>query len=211
MTPNSPPMTPTSLSLRSGRGWWWGLGGMVEGEGDGRVKLEPCIGCGRMILIHRVANLTVRCEPTPMDGQGVAQELGAGRQIWTPEFGPGLIPKGLRGARPGDAKLLREHRCAAVSGPGTPPAVPAPPKGPQSPSGRRVAPSTRSSGPRTDHSSARPAVSPRFDQGGPRCDECGLIMEEGEYVSAQLGEIYIWAQHLTNCGFPDGVAKPLGG
>lgn len=198
ITPISPPMTPTSLSLRSGRGWWWGLGGMVGGEGDGRMTLEPCIGCGRMVLTHKIANLTVKCEPTPLDGQGVAQELGVGRQIWTPEFGPGLIPKALRGARPGDAKLLREHRCVTVSGAGTPPPVPAPPKAAPRPAESRVAPRTPSSVRPTAHSGAPAAESPRSD--GPRCDECGIIMAEGDYVAVQLGEIYMWAQHLTNCG-----------
>lgn len=170
---------------------------MVEGEGDGRMKLEPCIGCGRMVLIHSIANLTVKCEPTPLDGQGVAQEIGAGRQIWTPEFGPGLIPKGLRGARPGDAKLLREHRCAAVSRPGTPSAVPAPPKAAPRPAQRRVAPSTPSSGPSTDHSGARRAASPRSET--PVCSACSQPCQDGTYASIEVGELLVWAQHVEEC------------
>lgn len=176
------------------------------------MTLAPCPGCGRMVLIHSVANLTVKCEPTPLDGQGVAQELGAGRQIWTPEFGspdgvggpsgPGLIPKRLRPAQPGDSKLLREHRCVSVSGANPAPSVPAPPKAPQSPSGGRVAPSTRSSGPSTDHSGARRAASPRSETRSHPCDGCGKPVElDGavDYVALELGATVMWAIH-DGCG-----------
>lgn len=161
------------------------------------MKLEPCPGCGRAVLIHSVANLTVKCEPTPLDGQGIAQELGAGRQIWTPEFGPGLIPKRLRPAQPGDSKLLREHRCVSVSGANPAPSVPAPPKAPQSPSGGRVAPSTRSSGPSTDHSGARRAASPRSET--PVCSACSQPCQDGTYASIEVGELLVWAQHVEEC------------
>ena len=128
------------------------------------MKLEPCIGCGRMILTHSIANLTVKCDPSPLDGQGVAEELGAGRQIWTPEFGPGFIPKKLRGARPGDAKILREHRCTAAGALRSPSPVPGAsqlPKGREEPAQSLAGPSTPSSAPRTAPSSARRAVNPR--------------------------------------------------
>lgn len=164
------------------------------------MKLEPCIGCGRMVLTHSVANLTVKCEPTPLDGQGVAQELGAGRQIWTPEFGPGLIPKRLRAARPGDTKLLREHRCTAAGALSTPSPVPG---ASQSPKGRETgvqsfaAPSTPSS--------ARPTVPSGVPAAASRTSDCSLcghpieLADVENYVMIELGATVIDAFHVGGC------------
>jgi hypothetical protein len=200
ITPNSPPMTPTSLSLRSGRGWWWGLGGMVGGEGDGRMTLEPCIGCGRMVLTHKIANLTVKCDPSPLDGQGVAQELGAGRQIWSPS----LDGRSLKGARPGDAKLLREHSCTAAGALRTPPPVPgaaSAPKGRETGTQPLVVPSTPSSAPWTAPSGAPAAVSPRSDLTHP-CSLCGHPIDAADvetYALIELGATVIDAFHTSGC------------
>jgi len=156
-----------------------------------------------MILVHRIANLDVKCEPTPLAGWEIAAELSAGRQIWTDPDG-----RSLRGARPGDEKLLREHRCPvsareALSRPRTPSKVPSVQSTPPRPPAGRTAPS---SGPSAAPSSVRSAETRDSDgredpslHSGPRCDDCGLIMADGDYVSAQLGEIYIWAQHTANC------------
>ena len=167
------------------------------------MKLEPCIGCGRMVLIHRVANLTVKCDPTPLTDVGEIVRLLTSPNppsLWMVERNQQGQPVRLRGARPGEAGPVREHRCTPVSRPNPAPSVVAPPKGPSSPPERRVAPSTPSSVRPTARSGAPAAASPRSDGGGPRCDECGIIMGEGDYVAVQLGEIYVWAQHLTNCG-----------
>jgi hypothetical protein len=160
-----------------------------------------------MILTHSVANLTVKCEPTPLDGQGVAQELGAGRQIWTPEFGPGLIPKRLRPAQPGDAKLLREHRCAAAGALSTPPPLPAPPKAAPRPAESRVAPRTPSSARPTAHSGAQRAATPRSEgrTTPPRSEPCDVCRKpvaldgSEQYIAIELGATVVWAVHGT-CG-----------
>lgn len=194
--------THPSLPTKWERGWAQWMGDHGNGKRHRTMQLKPCPGCGRMVLIHSIANLTVKCEPTPLDGQGVAQELGAGRQIWTPEFGPGLIPKRLRPAQPGDSKLLREHRCAAVSRPGTPSAVPAPPKAAPRPAQRRVAPSTPSSAPRTAPSGAPVAVSHRSETRSHPCDGCGKPVElDGavDYMALELGATVMWAIH-DGCG-----------
>lgn len=160
------------------------------------MELKPCPGCGRMMLTQKIANLTVRCEPTPLDGQGVAQELGAGRQLWTPEFGPGLIPRRLKAARPGDGKLLREHRCPvnaqeALSRPRTTQGgETVPPKAPRPP----VARSRPSSGPLTVHSGVRGAGSPRSN---PTCDRCGKPCADGTYASIEVGQLPVWAEHVN--------------
>lgn len=154
------------------------------------IDLKPCRGCGRPLIYHSVANLAVRLEPTPLDLNGIMGELAASRSLWMVDEGK------VRPARPGEAGPLKEHRCTATGAPISAPAVPTPQPTPQRPPAGRT---TRSSGPSAAPSSVRSADSPRSD-GGPRCDECGLIMQDGEYVSVQLGEIYVWAQHLTNCG-----------
>jgi hypothetical protein len=169
--------------------------------------IEMCKGCGRPVLVHRMAGLTVKADLTSLDGAGAVAEIMGGRQLWMVERNQQGQPTRLRGARPGEPGPVREHHCrtdarqggcAAVSGPGTPPAVPALPKGPQSPSGRRVAPSTRSSGPQTDHSSARPAASPRSDSRSHPCDACKkpVLMDGPElYIAMELGATVMWAVH----------------
>ena len=168
------------------------------------MKLEPCIGCGRMILTHSIANLTVKCDPSPLDGQGVAEELGAGRQIWTPEFGPGFIPKKLRGARPGDAKILREHRCTAAGALRSPSPVPGAsqlPKGREEPAQSLAGPSTPSSAPRTAPPSARRAANPRSELTHD-CSFCGYPIDAADvetYALIQLGATVIDAFHTSGC------------
>lgn len=167
------------------------------------IKVEPCRGCGRLLLVHPIANLAVRLDSVPLEPDGAVQALMGGIPLWR------VTGTSVSGARPAELTALRErgstegprihqeHRCTAAGRPGTPPAVSTPPKGSQRPPADRSA--LRGSAPRPAPSSAPSADRPRSD-GGPRCDDCGLIMGEGEYVAVQLGEIYIWAQHLTNCG-----------
>ncbi len=52
--------------------------------------------------------------------------------------------------------------------------------------------------------SVTPEISQAYDRPPdesttPRCDDCGLMMAEGDYVSVQIGEIYVWALHVQNC------------
>lgn len=169
------------------------------------MKLEPCIGCGRMVLTHKIANLTVKCDPTPLDGQGVAQELGAGRQIWSPS----LDGRSLKGARPGDAKLLREHSCTAAGALRTPPPVPgaaSSPKGRETGTQPLAAPSTPSSARPTAHSGAPAAVPRRFDFQEMRlvhpCSLCGHPIDAADvetYALIELGATVIDAFHTSGC------------
>lgn len=157
------------------------------------MKLEPCRDCGRMIL----QDGPTRCDPSPLDGQGVATEVMSGRKIWTPTFGPGLIPQSLRPASPGDTKLLREHDCAPVSRPATPPEAPAPPKALPGPAEPRVALSTPSSARQTERSSASSAGTRTSE---PVCDGCGQPCTQGTYASIEVGSLIVWAEHVSGCG-----------
>lgn len=167
------------------------------------MKLEPCAGCGRICLTHPIANLVVKCDPAALDGQGVAQELTAGRQIWTPEFGPGLIPQRLRGARPGDTRLLREHHCMAAGALHRPSPVlgdTSAPKGRETGAQSLAAPSTPSVVRPTEHSSASGAVPRRSEEAG--CSFCGQPLGEdgaGTYVIMQLGATVVDAFHSGGC------------
>lgn len=182
------------------------------------IKVEGCSACGRIIFRVDVANLVLKVDPEALDGPGAVTALVDGRALYRVAYLGGK-PYRLAGAppavlgelnRPADDRpmVVREHRCpagttqAALSRPQSVPGVAGHPKAPQSPPAGRTAPF---SGPSRAPSGVRVAESPRSEPSGPRCDECGLIMQDGEYVAVQLGEIYAWAIHLANCGTSPGT------
>lgn len=157
------------------------------------MKLEPCVGCGRMILSQSIANLTVKCDPTPLTDVGEIVGLLTSPNppsLWMVENGR------LRGARPGEPGPVREHRCVTVSGANPAPSVPAPPKAAPRPAESRVAPRTPSSVRPTAHSGAPAAAIPRSEP----CDRCRkpVILDGPElYVSFELGATVVYAAHET--------------
>lgn len=173
------------------------------------IKVDPCRGCGRLLYSASLGGLTYRAETDPLDAQQALTALVGGATLYrvtstsvtsvTPVV---LEALRLRGTVEGPT-VVRRHVCTvkaseAVSRPSSPSGVPADPKGlPSSPAGRQT-PSLGQSTECSTPGSAKSAETPGSDT-GPRCDDCGLIMQEGEYVAAQLGEIYIWAAHLANC------------
>lgn len=186
------------------------------------MKIEPCVGCGRMILTERMAGLTIKCDPTPLTDVGDIVRLLTHPNppsLWVVEKNQQGQPVRLRGARPGELGPVPEHRCQErFSG-----SLPASPGGrrPESPvtppkalQGPPAAPSTPSSAPRRERSSAQPvgsALSERLNrvgegpvcpaERGPAvlCDGCSQPCADGTYASVQLGELTIWAQHVTEC------------
>lgn len=162
------------------------------------MKIEPCLGCGRGVLIHKIANLAVKCDPSPLDGVGVAREIVAGRSLWTPVFGPGLIPKELKPGRPGDTKLLAEHRCTRVSGASAPATPSRPVVAPQASPTLSEAESVLGGPARPGDASTAPFSSSR--RTNPCCDGCSEPMADGTYASIELGSLVVWAQHVTECG-----------
>lgn len=172
------------------------------------IKVEPCRGCGRLLYSASLGGLNYRAETDPLDAQQALAAVVGGAELYrvtqtsVTSVTPAVLEAlRLRGTVEGPT-VVRRHVCPvkaqdAVSRPSSPSGVPADPKGlPSSPAGRQTPSSGQPTGSSTP-GSAKSAGTPDGD--GPRCDTCGLIMREGEYVSAQLGEIYIWAVHLAEC------------
>lgn len=166
------------------------------------IEMKPCRGCGRPLIIHKIANLTVRLETEPLDLNGIMGELAASRSLWMVDNGK------VRPARPGEAGPLREHRCSAkaADAPLKPSQTSTPPGVPANPPVRPSAGSRRSSGRRTDSST------PGFARGASRtaparsdthpCDVCrGPVVMDGPelYAAIELGAAIVWAVH-AECG-----------
>lgn len=170
------------------------------------IKVEPCRGCGRLLYQVSLGGLNYRAETEPLNAHEATGHLLGGGELYrvTQTSVSSATPAVLtalrqRGTVEGPT-VVRRHVCPAkaqeaVSALNPAPVTQSPQPTPQRPPAGRTAPS---SGPSAAPSSVRSAEHPPFED-GPRCDDCGLIMEEGEYVSAQLGSIYIWATHLVNC------------
>lgn len=163
------------------------------------IKLEACQGCGRHLLVGKIANLDVKCEPTPLIEVGEIIRLLTTPNppsLWMVERNQQGQPTRLRGARPGETGVVVEHRCTvkaadAVLKPSTSAAGETmPPKAPR-PS---VARSAASSGHSTDHSGVRGAANQ--DSSWPACDRCSKPMANGTYASVEIGELTIWAEHV---------------
>lgn len=160
------------------------------------IDVRPCLGCGRPLIHHSVANLAVRLEPTPLDGSEAVAEIIAGRSLWM------VDAQRVRPARPGEPGPLREHRCtetaqAALSRPFVPTPGPSVQPTPQRLSAGRTAPS---SGPSGGNSSVRSAERAHTDHRSHPCDACRepVVLDGPElYVSVELGATVMWAVHET--------------
>lgn len=180
------------------------------------IKVEPCKGCGGVLLVDRFMGVTVRCDPTPLDAQAAGRTLLAGQTLYRVTYLGGrpssfgsatpAVLGALRG-EPGERPMVvEEHRCTKA---GTTNALSSPvtavqggggtqtPKAPQSPPADRTA---LLSGPSTVPSGAPTAVKPRSNPPGPRCSGCGQPCKDGTYASIELGEILVWAHHVDRCG-----------
>lgn len=176
------------------------------------MKIQPgTCRCGALLYLVEDAGLRWTADMTPLDAQEATAALLAGRELYRLTL-VGKTPSRLRTAKPDVLKALRtampderpivvgSHPCPTGAARALLPA-PQPaggPGGPTRPPKAPVPPSRPFSGQPTVSSSAPDAGIQGSE--GPRCDDCGLIMRDGEYVSAQLGEVYVWAIHLTDCG-----------
>jgi len=162
--------------------------------------IQPCTGCGRPVLVHKIANLTVKCDPAPLTNVGDIVKLLTlpdPPALWVVEWNQHGQPVKLRGARPGEAGPVPEHRCVRVSGSRIVSAAKETtpdPKGPQTGVQSLADPSTPSSAPWTDHSGAPVAASRRSE---PRCNSCSQSCADGTYASISVGELTVWAQHVV--------------
>lgn len=171
------------------------------------IEVNPCRGCGRILYEYKIANLDVRTETVPLDAGQAVEALVGGTPLWRVTLigkRPGNLGSAspaalaaLRNAEPGERPLVvREHRCAAAGALSRPPVAPTvQPAPPEPPAGQQ----TPSSGPQAAPSSASSAGTPVSDVQGPRCGRCKVNMQQGEYAAISVGEILVWAEHLTGC------------
>lgn len=188
------------------------------------IKVEPCKGCGGVLLVDRFMGLTVRCEATPLDAQAAGAALLAGQELHRVLYLGGR-PSSFSSASPAVLGALRgepserpmvvvTHRCTAgatgarltasqeVGGTQAPKAPQSPPAGRGTPFSGHSSPSS------TAHTAAKhpskTRIPPTFVDGqsiqGPRCSGCGQPCADGTYASIELGDILIWAIHTEGCG-----------
>lgn len=167
------------------------------------IKVEPCKGCDTPLLVDAFMGVRVRCEPTPMGVPEAGQAILAGRTLHRVLYQGGR-PSSFTAATPAVLAKLRsepsdrpvvvgEHRCArltaeqGVKGPSTPATAP---KALQSPP---VAPGTPSSG-RSSPARAGTADRTRSEV---RCSGCGEPCEDGTYAAVHLGDLLVWAEHVS--------------
>lgn len=183
------------------------------------IKVEPCKGCGGVLLVDRFMGVTVRCDPTPLDAQAAGQALLAALPLHR-VYALGGRPSSFGSASPAVLGALRtepserpivvpEHRCTkagttnALSGPVSASEV-VDPKGVHA---APLSPSQPLPAGRTTPSSGLPSPAPAknvgqraSDPSGPRCSGCGEPCADGTYASIELGKILVWAHHVTSCG-----------
>lgn len=178
------------------------------------IQVEPCKGCGAIILLGELMGLRAKCDPTPVDAQEAVAALLAGRELHRVTY-VGDRPANLSPARPAVLSALlgaeppmvvQGHRCRAdarqggctpAERPDTPAATPGSqrsPKGPEKPAQSLAGPSTPSSVPWTAHSGAHAAVR----QASETCSACHLpapLDVRDRLVIAQLGATVIDVAH----------------
>jgi len=166
--------------------------------------IQPCAGCGRLILLHRIANLTVKADPAPLTDVGDILKLIAGPNppsLWAVEYDKAGRPNRLRGARPGETPVVPEHRCLRVGGQGKP-TLSAPPSrsvvAPQASPELSEAESVVGGPARPGDASAAPFDRPLRPHPCDTCSEPVVLGGPEEYAAIELGATVIWAQH-TPC------------
>lgn len=179
------------------------------------IKVEPCKGCGGVLLVDRFMGVTVRCEATPLDAQAAGRTLLAGQTLYWVRYSSGR-PSSFGSATPTVLGALRrepserpvvvgQHRCAknastapvSVSQDGGEAGAPKAPRRPP------VAPSRPFSGHSTATPTAPTAETPASEtpaDASPRCSGCGHPCADGTYASIELGDILVWVHHTEHCG-----------
>lgn len=177
-----------------------------------------CPRCGRTPMLGETGGVRVALDPAPLDAQTAIGAFVEGRGIWSTNG---------RTARPereplklvGRAWLVAEHPCPNVNvkpkpveapltasqssgGPGAQRDPQRPPAGQQTPfSGPSAAPSSVTSAehPRSEPFSIDWSKVGEPAPAGPRCSGCGKPCADGTYASIEIGELTIWAMHVTDC------------
>lgn len=188
-------------------------------EGIEMIKMEPCKGCGGLVLMGDLApGVTLKVDPARINAQtlGARLMLGETDQLWTIRYDTAARMVGFSPAdftsvgalsSPTPPHVVSRHSCPkARSGDLTASQRSEAPRVPSSAPGLPAAPSTPSVEPSTESStraSARRAVIPASDRfaqgGGPRCAECSEPMADGTYFAIELGELMQYAAHVNGC------------
>lgn len=186
---------------------------------DEPLSVAECPRCRERILRQKVGGIETKANLLP-----IANPVGETGRVYRVVIDDSGRPRTLRPAYPaelvsfvtapvGDRPYLtREHPCTAVSrpipAPGTNPAG-GPGKAPQTGVQRFLADlSTPSPARSTEPSGARGAAQRRSEAAvrpspgtgaRPQCSACGKACEDGTYASVALGDVVLWAEHVTHC------------
>jgi hypothetical protein len=161
--------------------------------------IQPCTGCGRLVLLHRIANLVVKADPAPLTDVGDILKLIAGPNppsLWAVERNQWDVPTRLRGARPGEKPVVPEHRCIRVGGSTSPPvASPRPVAAPQASPGLSEAESVLGGPSRPGDASSAPFDQPLRPHPCDACSKPVILGGPEEYAAIELGATAVWAVH----------------
>ena len=179
---------------------------------DEPLSLAECPRCRERILRVKVGGIETTANLTP-----ITDPRGETGRVYRVAFHADGRPRALYPAAPAELVafvtsppadrpyIVRQHPCTAVSrpipAPGTNPAG-GPGKAPQTGVQRFLADlSTPSPARSTAPSGARSAAQRRSDglPERPRCSACGKACEDGTYASVALGDLVLWAEHVTCC------------
>ncbi len=177
---------------------------------DEPLSLAQCPACSTPVYRWRVGGLEYTADLTVVDAQQAAAAVQSGRRLYR------LLYAGGRpmSARPADMLVITKlvtappeerpavipaHPCTAVT---RPLPAPQPAAGPGAPADPPVPPAGRttpSRGPQAVSSGATGADRLRSDRRRPSCNRCSRPMADGTYASIEVGDLLVWAEHLTDC------------
>ena len=169
------------------------------------IRVEPCKACGAIVLLGELMGLRAKCDPAPVDAQEAVAALLAGRELHRVTYVGGrpanlsparpAVLAALRAAEPGERPMVvGSHSCANGSAPVyRPNSTPGPPSVRQDPLAARTAPSQGLLGGTVNDAGLQ-------DSRKPTCEACRRTIREGEeVVGIQLGDLYVYAQHVAKC------------
>lgn len=168
------------------------------------IKVEPCKGCGGVILVDDFMGLRIRCEAAPVDAQTAGSALLAGQSLYRVHYLGGrpssfgsastAVLGALRSEPSERPMVVVQHRCKAEAT-GAPLRASEPvhvPEEPKCPKGRENAAQGAARG-----RSVEPVTRRRSNE--PVCDGCGQPCADGTYASIALGDLIEWAHHVDSC------------
>lgn len=187
------------------------------------IQVEPCKGCGTIVLVGEMMGLRAKCDPSPLDAQEAVRALLAGRELHRVTYiggrpanlspaRPAVLEK-LRVAEPGERPMVvGSHTCPTTNGLSAPLSAPQKAGGTSAPKGGGrppVPPSRPFSGPSTDSSTrasapdaSRKGLERPSDSRTTECSACGtpITLDAPETaVLVHLGATLVDAFHAGEC------------